>query len=202
MSDGGLARRLNAVSAFGKEFDSLADLAVFGIALSSLLYQQSFGNLGIAGLVLSFLPTLCAAVRLARFNIQPTSRHFRGMPTPATAGLIAGFLLLQTNHLLVLLALTCIACVLMLCPLPFPRTIQWRSLAVAILAITLCLLLMAGIANAAFFVITVGYITWAIIDYGLCRLITYQRIRKPSASIKPTAPIASPRLSHDPQHGH
>lgn len=92
--DGRVARRLNATSAFGLEFDSLCDLVAFGVAPALAVYCWCFAHTADElGVLASFLFVACSATRLARFNItsstptQPTEskRHFQGMPTPAAA---------------------------------------------------------------------------------------------------------------------
>jgi CDP-diacylglycerol---serine O-phosphatidyltransferase len=90
--DGKVARRLNATTAFGKEFDSLSDLLSFGVAPAILLYQwafrETFDDFGMIG---AFLYSAAAAIRLARFNIR-TPRDigfFEGLPSPGAAGALA-----------------------------------------------------------------------------------------------------------------
>lgn len=94
--DGRVARLLNITSKFGAELDSLADLISFGVAPGFILYQwllkEGAGSLGWIA-VLSF--SVCAALRLARFNIMLedhdapkwTKSFFTGVPTPGGAGL-------------------------------------------------------------------------------------------------------------------
>jgi CDP-diacylglycerol--serine O-phosphatidyltransferase len=90
--DGRVARLAKSTSKFGGEYDSIADTVSFGVAPAML--AVSAGNLqvlGRAGWVMAFLYTACAALRLARFNVQP-SRYigrFEGLPSPSAAGMIA-----------------------------------------------------------------------------------------------------------------
>jgi CDP-diacylglycerol--serine O-phosphatidyltransferase len=126
LCDGALARRLNAASAFGKEFDSLADLAVFGVAPAILLYQCYYASSGFWGLMLSFLPVLCAALRLARFNTQIPGTHFVGLPAPIGASLIIVCALYtdtisHTADLRLLAGFTVCVCLLMVSSIRFPR---------------------------------------------------------------------------------
>jgi CDP-diacylglycerol--serine O-phosphatidyltransferase len=93
MLDGRVARMTGTASAFGVEFDSLADVVSFGMAPAILVFMwglQPFGRLGWAA---GFLYLSAAAIRLARFNIQsgqnPDKRYFVGMPSPAAAGVPA-----------------------------------------------------------------------------------------------------------------
>ena len=93
MLDGRLARLVGHESAFGREFDSLADVISFGVAPAMMLYKivlQSFAY----GWMVSFLYLLCGALRLARFNCLAAKsggvdKDFRGFPIPAAAGVIA-----------------------------------------------------------------------------------------------------------------
>jgi CDP-diacylglycerol--serine O-phosphatidyltransferase len=93
MLDGRVARMTGTASAFGVEFDSMADVISFGIAPAILAFTwglESFGQLGWAA---GFLFLSAAAIRLARFNIQTglnqDKRYFVGMPSPAAAGVPA-----------------------------------------------------------------------------------------------------------------
>lgn len=89
--DGRVARRLNATSRFGVEFDSFSDLVSFGIAPALLMYYWCFLNgADEFGVAMTFVYALCAASRLARFNISAENlQSFVGLPTPGAAGAVA-----------------------------------------------------------------------------------------------------------------
>jgi CDP-diacylglycerol--serine O-phosphatidyltransferase len=92
MLDGRIARMTGTTSAFGVEFDSLADIISFGVAPAILAFAWGLQPLGRLGWAAGFLFVAAAAVRLARFNIQAGStdkRYFVGMPSPAAAGIPA-----------------------------------------------------------------------------------------------------------------
>jgi CDP-diacylglycerol---serine O-phosphatidyltransferase len=93
MLDGRIARMTGSASAFGVEFDSLADVISFGLAPAILAYAWGLAPLGRIGLAAGFLFVSAAAMRLARFNIQSGTgldkRYFVGMPSPAAAGVLA-----------------------------------------------------------------------------------------------------------------
>lgn len=102
MLDGRIARLTGTESDFGIQYDSLADLVAFGLAagLTAYLYSlHSLGSLsfvaGKVGWLAAFFYSACAALRLARFNIQrggaAESKVFFGLPSPAAAGLVIGF---------------------------------------------------------------------------------------------------------------
>jgi CDP-diacylglycerol--serine O-phosphatidyltransferase len=109
--DGRIARMTNTASDFGKELDSLADVITFGVAPSVLAFAWGFRSLTLAmspiaqqrliqlGAFVCFLYLICGAARLARFNIshnpvalnpgRPGRKFFVGMPSPASAGMLA-----------------------------------------------------------------------------------------------------------------
>ena len=90
--DGRVARMAQSASRFGLEYDSIADTVSFGVAPAMLAFGA--GNLhvlGRTGWVMAFLFTVCAALRLARFNVSPGRYRgrFEGLPSPAAAGVVA-----------------------------------------------------------------------------------------------------------------
>lgn len=91
--DGRIARMTGTTSAFGVEFDSLADVVSFGVAPAVLAFAWGLSELGRWGWAAGFLYLSAAAIRLARFNIQTATatdkRYFMGMPSPAAAGVPA-----------------------------------------------------------------------------------------------------------------
>jgi len=98
--DGILARKCNAESAFGREFDSLADLVSFGVAPASLLYVSAAGWNTTAALIVFGLFTLCGAFRLARFNVSTSSgstKSFQGVPITAAGSILAVLVYLIPN---------------------------------------------------------------------------------------------------------
>ena len=93
MLDGRIARLTNTTSAFGVEFDSLADVISFGVAPAVMAFEWGLHGLGQMGWAAGFIYMSAAAMRLARFNTQTSAqldkRYFIGMPTPAAAGVVA-----------------------------------------------------------------------------------------------------------------
>jgi CDP-diacylglycerol--serine O-phosphatidyltransferase len=98
--DGRVARLTNTQSAFGAEYDSLSDMASFGLAPALVMYQWSLIHLsglgafwGKLGWLAAFIFAASAALRLARFNTQigiADKRYFQGLPSPAAAAVIVG----------------------------------------------------------------------------------------------------------------
>ena len=94
--DGKIARFTESYSDFGIEFDSLADVVSFGVAPSMLIYQVFLYQLGPFGIILSFLPLLFGAIRLARFNVNQDGfekENFSGLPIPAMAATISTYVI-------------------------------------------------------------------------------------------------------------
>lgn len=99
--DGRVARLTHTQSNFGVQFDSIADMTAFGVAPGIVIYQFTLNSLGMIGLVASFVFCLCAGIRLARFNCNVgvvDKRFFQGLPSPAAAALIAGFVWLAVEN--------------------------------------------------------------------------------------------------------
>ena len=88
--DGRVARKLDTISDFGKELDSLCDLVSFGVAPAILLFAQLIGGINSALSLLAVLLFIaCGAWRLARFNILNISEHFVGIPITMAGALLA-----------------------------------------------------------------------------------------------------------------
>ena len=98
--DGRVARMTNTQSAFGEQMDSLSDMVSFGAAPALIAYEWSLKGLGRWGWIAAFVYCACAALRLARFNVNTgvvDKRWFQGLPSPAAAALVAGFIWLMTE---------------------------------------------------------------------------------------------------------
>ncbi len=94
--DGVMARITRSSSQFGVELDSLADVVSFGAAPSFLVYQIYLNSLGSWGVLVSAMPLIFGAIRLARFNVQLVGfdkSHFTGLPIPAQAMTVSAFVL-------------------------------------------------------------------------------------------------------------
>ena len=92
--DGRVARLTKTQSAFGAEYDSLSDMVCFGAAPALVVYEWALLGMGKWGWVAAFWYCVCAALRLARFNTTldvADKRYFQGLPSPAAAALVAGF---------------------------------------------------------------------------------------------------------------
>jgi len=99
--DGRVARMTHTQSAFGEQYDSLSDMVSFGVAPALVMYEWALKDLGRWGWLGAFVYCAGAALRLARFNTNIGSvdkRFFQGMPSPAAAALIAGFVWLAIDN--------------------------------------------------------------------------------------------------------
>ena len=99
--DGRVARLTHTQSEFGVQFDSIADMTAFGVAPALVMYKFCLYTLGGLGWAAAFVYCLCAGVRLARFNCNVgvvDKRFFQGLPSPAAAALLAGFVWLAVEN--------------------------------------------------------------------------------------------------------
>jgi CDP-diacylglycerol--serine O-phosphatidyltransferase len=98
--DGRVARLTNTQSAFGEQMDSLSDMVSFGAAPALIAYIWALTSLGRWGWIGAFVYCACAALRLARFNVNTAvvdNRFFQGLPSPAAAALVAGYIWLMND---------------------------------------------------------------------------------------------------------
>ncbi len=98
--DGRVARMTNTQSTFGEQMDSLSDMVSFGAAPALIVYEWALTPLNKLGWLAAFVYCACAALRLARFNTNLTvvdKRFFQGLPSPAAAALVIGFIWLMDD---------------------------------------------------------------------------------------------------------
>jgi CDP-diacylglycerol---serine O-phosphatidyltransferase len=98
--DGRVARMTNTQSAFGEQMDSLSDMVSFGAAPALVAYVWVLKDVGRWGWIAAFVYCACAALRLARFNVNTgvvDKRYFQGLPSPAAAALVSGFIWLANE---------------------------------------------------------------------------------------------------------
>ncbi len=170
--DGRVARASRTSSLFGAEYDSLADVVAFGVAPAGLIYMWALKPLGAGAWLVSGMYVVCAALRLARFNIQTATmdkRRFTGLPVPGAAVVIAGSVLaysyfeLDLPRLLTALALpmTVALAGLMISRIPYPsfKTIDLRRRAPVeiLIAVLFALGFMIAMPQLSFFLVATGY---------------------------------------------
>jgi len=99
--DGRVARLTKTQSAFGAEYDSLADVISFGAAPALVVYEWALRDMGKLGWIAAFVYVAGAALRLARFNTMlevADKRWFQGIPSPSAAALVAGFVFVMDDY--------------------------------------------------------------------------------------------------------
>lgn len=99
--DGRAARMFNAQSPFGEQLDSLADCIAFGLAPAVLIYHYALQPLGRIGVACAFVYAACAAMRLARFNVQigvVDKKYFIGVASPLAAILVITFIMVNLGY--------------------------------------------------------------------------------------------------------
>ena len=156
--DGWMARKLKKSSQFGAELDSLSDFISFGLAPSLLINLCFTHELGRIGWVISLFYIVCAALRLARFNIEnmkEQSKVFYGIPSPAAAGVIMIPLYLNfidqvqftINYPLICAILTTFAGVMMISRVPTPsvknlkvKTLYFRLMIISVVIVLIFLI--------------------------------------------------------------
>lgn len=153
--DGRVARLTGTSSELGAELDSLADLVSFGVAPAVVAYEW--------GLVphhqpflAAFALVLCAAVRLARFNVlrqTADGRCFTGLPSPAAAGMVVSIVLVHPSPpvgglaALAVPAVLVLAGGLMVSPIPYA---SFKTTQVTLLPYQVVLIVLAAVAAIVF----------------------------------------------------
>lgn len=99
--DGRVARLTHTESDFGAQYDSLVDMVAFGLAPALVMYLWALSGLGKLGWLAAFIYAAGAGLRLARFNVQIGSvdkRYFVGLPSPAAAAVVTGFVWVLSSY--------------------------------------------------------------------------------------------------------
>jgi len=174
--DGKIARLLGISSKFGVEFDSLADTVSFCVAPSILVYSLYAKDLQfIQGLTLSFVPLICGAVRLAKYNLETEEdghkSYFIGLSTPISTVTILAFMYFNNQiggqgfygDPNVALGLVIFLGILMLSPIQFPKvpliTFKYSSAnSILLLILIVCSLSILIWRGFALLPICLGYI--------------------------------------------
>lgn len=186
--DGRIARLAGVESSFGIEYDSLVDLASFGLAPGILIYTWSLYGLKKVGWLAAFIYFACGALRLARFNVQHEDvevDYFQGLPIPIAAYVLATYVIFhqhifffppEGNYLT--------AAVTVLLGLLMVSTIRYRSMKVihlhkrnSFFTLVLVVFLMFIVAikpEVTMLFLTVGYVASGVVE----ELLTLRHGRK------------------------
>ena len=178
--DGKIARLLGISSKFGVEFDSLADTVSFCVAPSVLVYNLYVKELPFPlGLIISFIPLICGAVRLAKYNLETDEvnrkSYFIGLSTPISTVTILAFMFFNNQIIgqgfygdpTIALCLVTILGILMLSPIHFPKAplITFRSTStnsILLLILMICSLSLIIWRGFVLLPICIGYIVFNI----------------------------------------
>jgi len=192
--DGRVARLTRTQSAFGEQYDSLSDMVSFGVAPAILSYEWILHGLGKWGWLVCFIYCSGAALRLARFNTNIdiiNKSFFQGLPSPAAAAAVAGFIWLSIDkpeiiqffasnnisYSWVLFALTMYVGLSMVSNIPF---YSFKSIAfvnrVPFSALVLFLFIFAGIAIEPAAILFLLFLSYAL--SGFIVLMFYKLIKK------------------------
>ena len=169
--DGRIARMTKTTSAFGMQYDSLADIISFGMAPAFLSYAWVLKPFGRLGWMAAFLYLLCSALRLARFNVTKPDiqgQYFIGLPTPAAAAVIASIMIAFENlfgtriHPGIMVAVVYSLAFLMVSNIKYPafKKFEFRKRVsfTRFLFVILVLYVLATIPKIALFMISFAYI--------------------------------------------
>ncbi len=195
--DGRIARLTKTTSAFGAQYDSLADVISFGMAPAFLAYSWVMKPFNRVGWMAAFLFLLCAALRLARFNItKPDIKgdHFIGLPTPAAAAVLASLVIgfedlfaTRINPIVMVVVVYSLA-FLMVSNIKYPamKKLDFRKRVAfpRFLFVILFIYVLATIPRIALFVLSFSYIVVGPISH----LISSKRLEKSELAENITPP--------------
>jgi CDP-diacylglycerol--serine O-phosphatidyltransferase len=217
--DGRLARLGGRQSLFGAEFDSVADVVSFGVAPALMVFllilspTQGYPIFRKIGWFIGFIYLLCAAVRLARFNVitnpllhppKDSNKDFVGLPVPAAAGTVVSLVLLllhvsednQAPHELALIlpVLLLVIAVLMVSTIRYPsfKQVDWQTRTrfrtfIVIIIIGGCIF---EFKEWAFVSLFLAYILFGLIRHiRRAQLISHLRLQRKQSVKNPQIPL-------------
>lgn len=169
--DGRVARITNTQTAFGAEYDSMADMVSFGVAPALVAYNFGLSELGKIGWLAAFIYVAAAALRLARFNTQVGSadkRYFQGLASPAAAAVVAGMVWVSmdsgikgSDYSIIVAVITGIAGLLMVSNFKYNSfkefDLQGKVPFVALLIVMLVFIVVATAPSLVLFIVFVLY---------------------------------------------
>lgn len=176
--DGRVARLTNAESDFGIEYDSLVDLAAFGLAPGILIYTWTLYGLKKLGWLAAFLYFACGAMRLARYNLQHNTiedKRFQGLPIPIAAYVLATYVIFYHHFYAmppegsyIVMAMTVILSLLMVSNIGYRSFKQFdfkrkNSFFVLVLMV-IGLFLVAARPETTMFILVLGYVIAGIVE--------------------------------------
>jgi CDP-diacylglycerol--serine O-phosphatidyltransferase len=206
--DGRIARASRTSSQFGVEYDSLSDVVAFGVAPAMLAYSWALKPIGSLGIGVSGLFVLCAALRLARFNVQTATAdksRFVGLPVPGAAVMISGLALAYSYFEIdspralctLMVPITLALGGLMISRLPYPsfKAVKLEKRAQVELVLTMMVLaaMLFAMPQLTAFLLSTAYVL-----SGPMLMIRGERL---SARVPVLRPVAAGASSGDKSHG-
>ena len=200
MLDGRVARALGSESRFGISYDSLSDLVSFGVAPGVLIYVWVLMGAGKLGLMALLFYIVCAALRLARFNIQAEDRekyHFTGLPSPMAAGMLFAPVMLLSEFNIVptreivwfYLFISPVIGIIMVSDIPYNKFSNLTRRGQFNILVIAAILISAIITNPSIMVTLIVYI------YFIAGLVTYivRQIKNKKSVSKSTSDFVTPQ---------
>ncbi len=190
--DGRVARLTKTQSAFGAEYDSLSDMVSFGAAPALVVYEWALRGMGKLGWAAAFIYAVCAALRLARFNTMlevADKRYFQGLPSPAAAALVAGFVWIVDDNAIdpesarwAAWAITVFAGLTMVSSFKFYsfKTINLRR-SVPFAVVIVVVLLFALVSYQPAIVLFAGFVAYSLSGYVWSAWLAIRRRRDPAS---------------------
>lgn len=177
--DGRIARLTHAQSEFGIEYDSLVDLASFGLAPGIMIYTWTLFSLKKIGWLAAFLYFACGAMRLARFNLQHLTiegKRFQGLPIPIAAYVLATYVIFYHKYFAIppegsylVLAITVVLSLLMVSNIGYLSfkeiDFKHRNSFFALVLLVIGIFVVALSPEATMFFMVLGYVTFGIIEH-------------------------------------
>jgi CDP-diacylglycerol--serine O-phosphatidyltransferase len=199
--DGRIARASRTSSQFGVEYDSLSDVVAFGVAPAMLAYSWALRPIGSLGIGVSGLYVLCAALRLARFNVQNATAdksRFVGLPVPGAAVMISGLALAYSYFEIESPRALCTFMVpitlalggLMISRLPYPSfkavKLEKRAQVELVITMMVCAAMLFAMPQLTAFLLATAYVL-----SGPTLMIRGERLSAKVPVLQPVAPGAS-----------
>jgi CDP-diacylglycerol--serine O-phosphatidyltransferase len=177
--DGRIARLTHAQSEFGIEYDSLVDLASFGLAPGIMIYTWTLFSLKKMGWLAAFLYFACGAMRLARFNLQHATiegKRFQGLPIPTAAYVLATYVIFYHNYYAIppegsylVLAMTVVLALLMVSNIGYLSSKEFdfkhRNSFFALVLLVIAIFIVALSPEATMFFLVLAYVTFGIVEH-------------------------------------
>ena len=225
MLDGRLARMSQSTSSFGGQLDSLCDLVSFGVAPAFLMLKLMESELALTGelhrdilyrfvWLAALVYISCAAIRLARFNVENDENEaahmsFAGLPSPAAAGVLVSLVIFHEEELpgvnLLVYALPFVALVvgmLMVSRIRYPHIVnvylRGKQPFDYLIRVLLFLSLVVWLKQTAIFLIFTAYAGGSLLKW-LYLKVTKQKSYLVPAPGELAAEAANPVPPHDPK---